>query len=94
MQHADRAAESTCLTLTLKVAARVAEKNFEEEQDMTRRTHLAAKATTTAILAAAVLGAQTAKAEDDNWRVRVGPGHVMFNESASLDVGGAPLPGG
>ena len=61
---------------------------------MTRRTHIGVKAITTTILVAAVLGAQTVKAEDDKWRIRVGPGHVMFNESASLDVGGAPLEGG
>lgn len=61
---------------------------------MTRRTWLGAKVTTTAILVAATLGAQTAKAEDDKWRIRVGPAQVLYDESASLGVGGAPLPGG
>jgi outer membrane protein len=61
---------------------------------MTRQTRIGAKVVTTAILAVAVLGAQTAKAEEDKWRIRVGPAQVLFDESASLGVGGAPLPGG
>lgn len=61
---------------------------------MTRRKHIGAKATTAAILAAAVFAAQTAKAEDEKWRIRVGPAQVFYDESASLGVGGAPLPGG
>jgi outer membrane protein len=61
---------------------------------MTQQTAIGAKVATAAILAAAVLGAQTAKAEEDKWRIRVGPAQVYFDESASLGVGGAPLPGG
>jgi len=48
-----------------------------------------------ALVAACLLGsaAATALGADDDWRLRVGPGRIAFDEKITLSIGGAPVPG-
>ncbi|MEM9576310.1 MAG: OmpW family outer membrane protein [Pseudomonadota bacterium] len=59
------------------------------------RTRLTTTAALSAIaLASTVMAAQPAMAGDTKWRLRIGPASINHSESASIDVGGAPLAGG
>lgn len=47
------------------------------------------------VAVAALLGlAATTASAENNWRLRVGAGHVDFREKVGLTAGGAPVPGG
>ena len=41
-----------------------------------------------------LLVCSSAMAEQNNWRLRVGPGAIKFDESATLSAAGTPVPGG
>ena len=48
-----------------------------------------------ALVVAGLLGsmATTTLAADEDWRLRIGPGRIAFDERITLSIGGAPVPG-
>ena len=47
------------------------------------------------LVVAGLLGsmATTTLAADEDWRLRIGPGRIAFDERITLSIGGAPVPG-